>query len=148
MAAPAVGRAWVLLCLALAVHVIDEAATGFLNVYNPSVRAIRSQWPWLPLPVFDFYQWIVGLAVAVVGLLALYSVVRRGIPWARIVAYVFAVLMIANALGHTIGTIFGRTVGSVQFPRPMPGFYSSPFLFVAALYLLKQLRAHKPGKAS
>ena len=35
-------RAWILLCLALALHVFDEATTGFLGVYNPTVLAIRA----------------------------------------------------------------------------------------------------------
>jgi hypothetical protein len=35
MPAQSVGRAWVTLCLALALHVTDEALTGFLDVYIP-----------------------------------------------------------------------------------------------------------------
>jgi hypothetical protein len=31
--------AWVGLCAALALHVTDEALTGFLDVYNPAVQA-------------------------------------------------------------------------------------------------------------
>jgi hypothetical protein len=30
-------RAWILLCFALALHVFDEATTGLLRVYNPTV---------------------------------------------------------------------------------------------------------------
>jgi hypothetical protein len=30
------GFAWIALCLALAVHVIDETLTDFLSVYNPA----------------------------------------------------------------------------------------------------------------
>ncbi len=48
--------------------------------------------------------------------------------------------MLLNAAGHTVATIFGRTVSSVTFPRPAPGFWSSPFLVAAAVYLLVQLR--------
>src|SRR5439155_13684259 len=43
------GVAWVVLCVALSVHVADEALTDFLSVYNPAVRAIRSRFPFLPL---------------------------------------------------------------------------------------------------
>jgi len=46
------GWAWVALTLALAVHVADEALTDFLSVYNPTVEAIRAQYPWVPLPTF------------------------------------------------------------------------------------------------
>jgi hypothetical protein len=31
------GIAWIALCLAFALHIIDEALTGFLSVYNPTV---------------------------------------------------------------------------------------------------------------
>jgi hypothetical protein len=147
MPAQSVGRAWIALCLALALHVIDEALTGFLDVYNPSVRVLRERWPWLPLPVFTFEKWIVSLALVIAMLLALSGFVGRGARWARALGYGFSALMIANALGHALGTIFGRTVGTIAFPRPMPGFYSSPVLFIASVYLLKQLRATRRIRA-
>ncbi len=55
--------AWVALCLALAVHVADEALTDFLSVYNPAVISIRERLPWLPLPTFTFDVWRGGLIV-------------------------------------------------------------------------------------
>ena len=134
------GLAWVFLCVALALHVADEALTGFLSVFNPTVAALRSNLPWLPLPQFEFGIWLAGLILAVCLLLVLSRSVFRGSRWIRPLAYFFAVIMVANAAGHTAGTIFGRTVESVHFARPMPGFYSSPALFVAAVYLLVQLR--------
>ena len=45
-----------------------------------------------------------------------------------------------NALGHTIATILGHTVRTVQFLGPAPGFYSSPLLLIASIYALQQLR--------
>src|SRR4029077_18804425 len=42
------GVAWIVFCGALALHVTDEALTGFLSVYNPTVLALRQQlgfWP-------------------------------------------------------------------------------------------------------
>jgi hypothetical protein len=64
-------------------------------------------------------------------------------PLDRPVAYVVSVLMIANGLNHFAGTILGRTVESVHFPRPMPGFYSSPTMIAASIYVLVQLRNTK-----
>lgn len=133
-------RAWVFLCLALGLHVTDEATTGFLSVYNPTVIALRKNWAWLPLPVFRFDVWLAGLILATTALLCLSLFVLRGARWLRPLAYAFAVTMLANGLGHTLGTIFGRTVASVRFPRPMPGFLSSPFLLLASAYLLFELR--------
>jgi hypothetical protein len=133
-------RAWLLLCLALLVHVIDEAATGFLRVYNPTVTALRSELGWWPMPTFTFGGWLTGLLVLCFVLLVLSLWVVRGSRVMRAVAYVFATIMLLNALGHTAGTIAGRTVSGVTFARPMPGFWSSPLLFVASIYMLVQLR--------
>ena len=131
--------AWITLCLALALHVVDEAGTGFLSVYNPTVMALRKSRPWLPLPVFTFGVWLAGLVVATVLLLCLSVFVWHGARWMRPIGYVFAGIMLANGLSHILGTILGRTVAPIRFPRPMPGFYSSPFLLLASLYLLFEL---------
>jgi hypothetical protein len=142
------GIAWVLLVLALALHVTDEALTGFLSVYNPTVLAMRRNTGWFPMPVFTFDIWLAGLVSAVIVLLLPSRFVFRGDRWIRPLGYFFAILMIANGLGHTAGTILGRTLASVRFPRPMPGFYSSPFLLAASVYLLIQLRlTSKPDSA-
>jgi hypothetical protein len=131
--------AWISLCLALALHVIDEASTGFLSVYNPTMMALRQRWPWLPFPLFTFGVWLAGLVVATVLLLCVSVFVLHGARWVRPIGYVFAFIMFGNGLVHIVGTILGRTVASVRFPRPMPGFYSSPFLLLASLYLLYEL---------
>ena len=143
------GIAWIALCLALALHITDEALTGFLSVYNPTVMAMRERVPWFPMPVFAFGEWLAGLIVGDLLLLCLSVFAFRGSRWLRPLAYVFAVLMILNGLGHTAGTILGRTLASVHFARPMPGFYSSPLLLAASIYLLFRLRAgrYAPGDA-
>lgn len=56
---------WAWLALALALHVTDEALTGFLRVYNPAVRTIRSYVPLLPLPAFTFRIWLGGLILGI-----------------------------------------------------------------------------------
>jgi hypothetical protein len=134
------GLAWVALSLALAIHVTDEALTGFLSVYNATVLALRAKLGFWPMPTFEFREWLTGLIVAVLVLLALSPFVYRGSHWIRPVFYVFAILMIGNAIGHTAATVFGQTVSSVRFPRPAPGFYSSPLLLIASIYALVQLR--------
>lgn len=132
------GVAWVALCLALALHVTDEALTGFLSVYNPTVMALRPRGWWFP-PTFQFKAWLAGLVCLVAILLALSPQFFRGVRWARPIGYFFAVVNIFNAMGHIIATILGRTAATVTFPRPMPGFWSSPFLLAASVYLLMQL---------
>ena len=131
--------AWIALCLAVALHVLDEASTGFLSVYNPTVLALRQRRRWLPLPVFTFGVWLAGLIAATLVVASLSIFVLRDSPWIRPLAYIFAAIMLANGLGHVAGTIAGHTVKSVRFPRPMPGFYSSPLLLFASGYLLHEL---------
>jgi len=138
-------RAWILLCLGLGLHVFDEATTGFLKIYNPTVMAMRERFGWWPMPTFEFDSWLSGLVIVVVLLLVLTPLVAWGIIGTRALAYFFAVLMLFNAGGHTLATIFGQTVSSVTFPRPAPGFWSSPFMAAAAIYLLLQLRRSAPG---
>jgi hypothetical protein len=133
-------HAWILLCLAFALHVFDEATTGFLRIYNPTVIALRERLGWWPMPTFEFEEWLAGLIVACFVVLALTGLVARGAWGTRVLAYVFAIIMLLNAAGHTLATVFGRTVVSVTFPRPAPGFWSSPFMAAAAIYLLIWLR--------
>ena len=139
------GHAWVLLCIGLILHVVDEALTGFLGVYNSTVDAIHARIPWLPVAQFEFRPWLTGLLIAAAVLLAVSPWMYRGAAWMRPVAYLFAGIMVINALGHTAGTIAGRTFAEIRIPRPMPGFYSSPVILAAALYL--QFRLKHPAFA-
>jgi hypothetical protein len=139
------GRAWVLLALAILLHVIDEAVTGFLVVYNPTVMAWRERWPWLPFPVLQFEWWLGGLLAGVLFLLFVSRWAYRGAGWMKVSAWILAVIMIFNGVGHIAGTIFGPALAALRVARPLPGFYSSPVLIAAAVYLIHQLRAAKPG---
>jgi hypothetical protein len=141
------GSAWLILTLALALHVLDEALTGFLAVYNPTVLAARAKYPWFPMPSFTFRIWLTGLICAVLILAALSPLFFRNVRWIRPFGYFAALVNVLNALGHTTATILGRTVASVHFSRPAPGFYSSPFLLLASLYLLYALARSRPQSA-
>ena len=134
------GIAWVGMCIAFAAHVVDEASTNFLSVYNPTVLEARRRVAWFPMPPFGFREWLGGLVVVVVFLLLLSPFAFRGARAIRPLAYVFAAIMLLNGIGHTAFTVLGRTFESIRFARPAPGFYSSPLLLVASVYLLVQLR--------
>lgn len=122
------GLAWVTLCVALAIHVADEALTGFLAVYNPAVRAIRERVPFLPLPTFTFRTWLGGLVVAVVGLASLAPFAFARVAWMAVPAYAIAILMLANGALHIGASIYRRQL--------VPGAYSAPLLIAAAAWLL------------
>jgi hypothetical protein len=135
------GLAWVLLCFAFCAHVADEALTGFLGVYNPTVTAMRARLSWFPMPTFEYREWLIGLILANLVLLGLTPFAFRNARGVRPLAYFFAAIMLLNGMGHTLFTVLGRTVASVRFPRPAPGFYSSPFLLITSIYLFMRLRA-------
>ncbi|HLG14742.1 MAG TPA: HXXEE domain-containing protein [Blastocatellia bacterium] len=132
--------AWVGLCLALAIHVADEALTDFLSVYNPAVRAIRERLPFLPLPTFEFETWLAGLIVAVIVLTSLSVFALRGARWMIPASYVFAVVMFVNGLVHV--------AGSVETGRAMPGVYSAPLLLLTAGYLIACTRERQRRSTS
>jgi len=140
LSATGFGGAWFALCVAFALHILDEASTGFLAVYNPTVSALRERWGWFPMPTFGFREWLAGVIVACGLLFCLTPVAARGMRGLRPLAWFYAVIMFLNGLGHTLFSILGRTVATVTFPRPAPGFYSSPFLFAASLWLMFRLR--------
>jgi hypothetical protein len=50
------GVAWIMMWMALAVHVTDEALTGFLSVYNPTVLALRAKLGYWPVAVYALLQ--------------------------------------------------------------------------------------------
>jgi len=115
------------LCACLALHVADEALTGFLAVYNPIVRSLRVRFPFLPLPTFTFGVWLAGLVLGVCVLLALSVFAFRGARWMVPLALLFGTLMLFNGLAH-IG-------GSIYLGRLMPGVYSAPLLLAGSVYL-------------
>jgi hypothetical protein len=121
------GRAWVALCLALAIHVADEALTDFLALYNPAVQKLREQHPWLVLPTFTFGVWLALLGSVTAVLLALspwaYRA-RRDMKW---IAYAFAGVMVLNGAGHLGASLRGG--------EWLPGAVSSPLVLAAAIYL-------------
>lgn len=120
------------LCAALAIHVVDEAVTDFLSIYNPAVLAMREKYPNLPLPVFTFETWLALLIFAVLALISASYFVWRG-RWAmRPISHIFAAVMLLNALLHIALSIYAGKLTS--------GVYSSPFLLAASIALI--IRTH------
>lgn len=135
------GWAWILMWVSLGIHVFDEAVTGFLSVYNPTVSALHARLGFWLMPLFSFQGWLTSLVAGIVLLALLSPFAFQNARWIRPIFYFVAVVAgILNALGHIAGTVLGHTVNSVTFPRPAPGFYSSPLLLIAAGYGIVQLR--------
>lgn len=122
--------AWLLLVAALALHVTDEALTGFLDFYNPLVLSIRDRIPWFPMPTFTFGAWLAGLVVAVIVLALLAPAVRRGAAGTRLASWIFSGIMFLNGLGHLAGSLY--------FDRWLPGATSAPLLLIASALLARR----------
>jgi Protein of unknown function with HXXEE motif len=134
--------AWMGLCGALAVHVADEALTGWLDWYNPAVLAIREQYPFFLLPIllptFTFELFLSLLIFAVVMLTAASYFVWKG-RWAmRPISHVLAVVMLSNGLFHIAHSIYMRKL--------MPGVYTSPLLLAASIALIVYTRAYQRAR--
>ena len=134
--APRHGRAWLLLVGALAVHVIDEALTGFLDFYNPLVLSIRERFAWFPMPTFTFDAWLALLIAAVVALALITPWIAGGGTGTVAVSWLFATLMFLNGVGHLAGSLY--------FDRWLPGATSAPLLLAASILLVRSASRRKP----
>lgn len=116
--------AWLALCGAVALHVVDEAVNDFLSFYNPMVESIG----WLPMPTLSFGVWITGLSMAILVALAATSSVTNRVTAMRWIGIILGVMMVANGLGHaSFSLVRGELV---------PGTLSSPILIVAATWVI------------
>jgi len=115
-------RAWYFLVAMVALHVLDEAATGFLDFYNPLVLRVRAVWPRFPMPTFTFSVWLTGLTFLVLGLALVGPLVRRGAAGTRAAAWLLSAIMLLNGAGHLVGSLY--------FGRRLPGVTSAPFLIL------------------
>jgi hypothetical protein len=128
------------MAVVIALHVTDEAATDFLSVYNPTVRAIRARLPLLPLPTFTFGVWLTGLVLGILLLLALSPLAFRGKRWVIWASLPLSVVMFGNGLGHIAGSFY--------LGRLMPGVYSAPLLLLASAWLFRQAWVQLRGTTS
>jgi hypothetical protein len=111
--------------VSVAIHVFDEAMTGFLPFYNSSVTALRERFAFFPAPTFSFELWLGGLIAGILLCFGLTVLVARGGRVIRWVATILGVIMIVNGTGHLAGSLY--------FGRIIPGAYSSPILLLSAI---------------
>jgi hypothetical protein len=131
-------QAWLLLVGALALHVVDEALTGFLDFYNPLVLKIRAQIPWFPMLTFTFGVWLAGLLGLVVVLALLAPAVRQGAVGTRVASWALSAIMFLNGLGHLAGSLY--------LQRWLPGATSAPLLLAASVLLARATWERPPRR--
>ncbi len=142
------GTPWLMLCLAFALHVWDEAAHDFLSYYNSTVLALYGHFSWFPRMDMEFRTWIAAMLMANSVLLALTPWGYRNARWLRPLAYVFAGIQLLNGAGPILAAIRGRTVPSVHFEGSPPGVYTAPLLVALAGYLIWSLRKSRERSAN
>lgn len=118
--------AWALMVFAAGLHVFDEALTNFPGFYNSLVLELQKGLGFFPAPVISHRVWLGGLISVVIIGFVLTPLVNRGRGFFRILTTVLGANMIAKALVNILGSLF--------FGRLLPGFWSSPFLLVAAVF--------------
>jgi len=114
--------------MAFGLHVIDEAATHFLDWYNPIATRIRARLPIPFPPTFTFWPWFLGLLAVTAILFALIPVANGqngAIVW---IAVALGVINVGNGLLHI--------VASIRYGRRVPGVISAPLLLACAAWLL------------
>ncbi len=134
------GPAWLLLCLAFALHIWDDATHDFLSYYNATVLTLHGHFAWFPRLDLSFRVWLTGLLGALLLSLALSPSAYRNSRWLRPLGYLIALVHFAGGMVHTLAEIAGRTVPSVRFPGLAPGFYTAPLLLACSGYLFWSLR--------
>lgn len=122
------GLPWLILCLALAVHVAEEIHGGFLSVYSLAIESVRDLVPFVSLPYVGLTVWL-GFSIGIVAFLALLTpLAYRGAKGMRVLMLWLIALEVANVIGHVGGSILAG--------RPMPGVYSAVALAAACAYAI------------
>jgi hypothetical protein len=141
------GFAWLLLCVAFALHIWDEAAHDFLSYYNATALTLYGHFSWVPRMDMTFPQWIIGALVFIVACVALTPFAFRNARWLRPWAYLLGLILFLIGIGHVVAQILGGTVPSVRFDGISPGFYTAPLLLAASGYVLWRLRKTMVSRA-
>lgn len=131
--------AWLLLVSTVGLHVCDETMTDFLPFWNQFVIDLRERFGFFLAPTFSFGVWFGGLIGAIILGYCMTPIVARGGKIIRVITVILGVLMVGNALGHLLG--------SVYFGKVLPGMWSSPFVLLAGIFVIIQgLRGDWQGK--
>lgn len=119
--------AWLIGCIAFAIHIAEEVAYGSFGVYADFNVFVSTLFPWLSLPPYNYGIWLTNLIGACVVLFAFTWLVyvKRG-PM-RLASYLFATFLTLNGMGH----LYAALTMSTYFPGAM----TAALLVVAGLFL-------------
>jgi hypothetical protein len=122
------GRPWLALCLSLALHVAEEAYTGFLPAYGEATRAVGDLFPYVSSPSLAVAVSMWMSVVFVATLTVLVPLAYKGVAWMRPATVGVALVALANVSGHAGGSLFAG--------HAIPGVYTTPLLAIVGVYAL------------
>ncbi len=140
------GLAWLLLSIALGLHIWDATVHDFIGYYNATVLALYGHFEWFPRIDMESRTWLAAMILVNLILFALAPIAFRNVHWLRPLAYVAAGVGVAIGIGHALVTLRGCTVRSVLIEGVSPGFYSALLLFLSACNLSWRLRKSTVGE--
>ena len=120
--------AWIILTVALTLHVLDEALNDFLSIYNPLVALINQRMGFSFFPIFSTTKWLTGLMIGIIILFGFSFFAYREKKWILSLSYFYGVLMLLNGLGHFLGSLY--------YSKLIAGIYTSPLLLGGSIYLI------------
>lgn len=125
---PNIFYAWIILTLALTLHVLDEALNDFLSIYNPLVELINNRIAFTFFPIFSTMEWLTGLTIVIIILFGLSFFAYHKKKWIVYLSYFYGILMLLNGMGHILGSFY--------YSKLIAGVYTSPLLLVGSIYLI------------
>lgn len=130
--------AWLLGCIAFAVHIAEEITYGSYGFYADVDVFVSALFPWLKLPPYHYGVWltdIIGAAIVLFGLTWLVYA-KRG-PM-RLASYAFATFLTLNGMGH----LYAALTMSTYFP----GAVTAALLVAAGLFLFVSIPRNTNGQ--
>lgn len=126
--------AWLVVCVVLAVHIVDEVVNGSFGLYEDVGRVLMIVFPSLELPPFQRDVWLVNLGGTLIVLFALTWWVRARSPLMATASYLLAAFATANGVLHLLAVAALKGL--------VPGAWTAPVLIAAGLYLFTSI----PGR--
>ena len=125
-------RVWLVLCLTLAVHVLDEVVGGFIPQVNGLLSGIARDLEIPGVPQFSSVRWLGAVAVVVLLLLVFTGPVSRRARLTRLLPHALASVLLVNGLGHIALSVWAGQL--------VAGIWSSSLLLLASTWAFTHLR--------
>lgn len=132
--------AWLVGCIAFAVHIAEEIAYGSFGVYADFNVFVNTVFPSFDLPPYQYEVWLTNLIGACVLLFVFTWLVYAKRGPMRIASYAFATFLTLNGIGH----LYAALTMSTYFPGAM----TAAAMVAAGLFLFVSIPEGSDGKVA